>query len=145
MTSYHYTECGLDNVYLVNGYKIDGDGNLFIEDIGGLHKSIACKLLYLGRKFKGKEIRYIRHYLDLSQKTLGKLLGVDYQSVLRWETSKSKITNTADKLLRVYLSDYLDEGSRARELIDRLSDLDNDRGEALFEMAHKKTGWKHAA
>lgn len=145
MKSYHYTECGLDNIHLMNGFKVDRDGTLFIEDIHGLHKFIAQRLVYLGRKLKGKEIRYIRHYLDISQKTLGKMLGVDYQSVLRWESSKSKMTNTADKLLRVVLNDYLDDHSRARELIDRLSDLDNNRDDFALELSHKKNGWKEAA
>jgi hypothetical protein len=42
---YHYTECGLDNIYLLNGFKItktnDGDEELFIHDIYGLHKAIS--------------------------------------------------------------------------------------------------------
>ena len=27
MSTYHYTECGLDNIYLVNGYKISKSKN----------------------------------------------------------------------------------------------------------------------
>lgn len=142
MKPYHYTESGLDNVYLVNGYDLDKDGTLFIEDIHGLHKFIAETLVYLPRKLKGKEIRYIRHYLDLSQKVFGDMIGVDYQTVLRWETGKNKIAKTADKFIRIILEDYINPNSRARDVIDRLSDIDNDRKEIRLELSHKRDRWK---
>jgi DNA-binding transcriptional regulator YiaG len=145
MKMYHYTESGLDNIYLVNGFTLDKDGTLFIEDIHGLHKFIAESLVYLARKLKGREIRYIRHYLDLSQKVFGEMLGVDYQTVHRWETGKSRITKMADRFIRVILQEYLDPESKARDVIDRLSDLDNDRGkDTKLELSHKRDKWKEA-
>jgi DNA-binding transcriptional regulator YiaG len=144
MKPYHYTECGLDNVWLENGFTINGD-ELFIQDIHGLHRSIANHLLRLPRKLKGREIRFIRHYLDLSQKCLGDVLGSDYQSIMRWESNKNKITNSADKLLRVYLSEYLDVNSNAKELLDHLANLDNQRDEFTMEFRRKKNEWKDAA
>ncbi len=144
MKSYHYTECGLDNVYLINGFTLN-DGELFIQDIHGLHRAIAHSLLTLPRKLKGREVRFVRHYLDLSQKCLGEILGSDYQSILRWESNKNKITNSADKLLRVYLSEFLDEKSNAKQLLDHLAHLDNQRADDNLELQRKKNEWQEAA
>lgn len=141
--TYHYTECGLDNVYLMNGYAIDKDGSLFIEDIHGLHKLIGTKIVFQQRKLKSKEIRFIRHYMDLSQKVFGELLGVDYQTVLRWETGRIVIPRTADKFLKVLFNEFLDPESKARNVIDEISDLDNNR-EDRIELSHRKE-WKEAA
>ena len=41
---YHYTESGLSNVYLKNGFtveEVDGESYSSIDDIDGLHQAIA--------------------------------------------------------------------------------------------------------
>jgi DNA-binding transcriptional regulator YiaG len=141
---YHYTECGLDNVYLANGFSVRKDGALFIEDIHGLHRFIGEKIVFQPRRLKGREVRFIRHYMDLSQKAFGEMLGVDYQTVLRWETGKNVIPNTADRFLRVIFHEYLDPESRARAVVETLSDLDNDRHDGKLELLHRKE-WKEVA
>ena len=95
MKAYHYTECGLDNIYLVNGVKItktkSGDEEIFIHDIHGLHKAIGMILVSKRGFLSGKEIKFIRSTLDLSQTTLAKILGCSYQTVLLWEKDKGII------------------------------------------------------
>jgi putative transcriptional regulator len=140
---YHYIECGLTNVYLENGYKVDKDGVLYIDHVDNLHISIGIALITKQRKLSGREIRFIRHMMDLSQKSFGKLLGSDYQTILRWETGKNKITRTAEKLLRILFLEFLDPTSRGRELIDRLSDIDHERETNL--MMKLDRGWKEVA
>jgi hypothetical protein len=44
----HYTACGLDNVYLLNGFKretIDGEEYVTVEDLDGLWKAIGLHLV----------------------------------------------------------------------------------------------------
>ena len=144
---YHYTECGLNNIYLTNGYSVDKEGSLTIQDIVGLHRAIGFSLVHSGKKFTGCEIRFIRHYMDISQKALGNLLSVDYQTILRWETNKARIGATADKLLRVYFVDYLNEETPVKNVIDAISEIDNGRSKAgsEFNMSHRRDGWKKAA
>ena len=142
--TYHYVESGLDNVYLVNGWSVDKTGAIHIQNIHELHKAIGQRLVYLDRKLKGKEVRYIRHYLDLSQKRLGEILGVDYQSVLRWEKG-AKITKQSDIMLKMIFHEYLSENARAVDLIDTISDLDNERGTDKIDLSHGKDGWTRAA
>lgn len=45
---YHYTESGLQNVYLVNGFTVetfDGEEYTSIDDMNGLHKTIAAAII----------------------------------------------------------------------------------------------------
>ena len=120
---YHYTECGLENIYLLNGFNIDEDGSLMIENIDDLHKAIANHVIRSQGLLNGSEIRFIRHYLDLSQKRLAELLGKDSQSVLRWENGKTNITPTADRLLRAMLSDYVNDAIHFTEFLATIADL----------------------
>jgi putative transcriptional regulator len=141
---YHYTECGLDNIYLSNGFTVDKEGILSIQDIHGLHRAIGHNLVYKVRRLKGKEIRFIRHYMDLSQKGFGELLRVDYQTVLRWEANRNVIPQTAERLLKILFAQFLDPDSKAKELIDMISNLDNGRDDNRIEFFRRKE-WKEAA
>ena len=145
MKKYHYKESGLENIVLVNGFSIDKEGNLFIKDIHGLHKAIAKHLIFLPQKLNGKEIRFLRHYLDLSQTSLGETLGVDYQSVHRWETGKTQITKTAENLLRLLAYGYINGNARIVKSINAISDLDNHIEKVKAEFACKNGKWKMAA
>lgn len=111
MKKYHYTECGLDNIYLINGFEIcnhaDGNSEIFIHDIHGLHQTIGMLLVFKQGPLIGSEIKFIRTTLDLSQKALGKILGLDYQTILSWEKNKTNISKTADHLLKILFFSYL--------------------------------------
>lgn len=101
---FHYTDGGLRNVWLANGYEIHktpyGDAVSF-RNIDGLTQSICLALTRKPSKLTGVEFRYIRSAgMLLSQPSLGKLLGIDGQSVARWEKT-SKVPRWADKLLRL--------------------------------------------
>lgn len=136
MSTYHYTECGLDNIYLVNGYKIskskNGEEQIFIHDIHGLHKTIGKILIFKKGLLIGNEIKFIRTTLDLSQKTLGRLLGLDYQSILGWEKDKTPISKTADRLLRIIFFSYLniEKDYTIYDKINEIADLDAETVEA---------------
>lgn len=101
---YHYTDGGLRNVWLVNGYEIRktpyGNGVAF-HNLDGLTQSICTALTRKAAPLTGAEFRYIRSAgMLLSQPALGKLMGIDGQSVARWEKT-SKVPRWADKLVRL--------------------------------------------
>ncbi|HEY7803935.1 MAG TPA: hypothetical protein VIC30_05820 [Orrella sp.] len=86
---YHYTDGGLRNVWLANGYEIKqtpyGEGVVF-HNLDGLTRCICLALTRKPSKLTGAEFRYIRSAgMLLSQPALGKLIGIDGQSVARWE------------------------------------------------------------
>lgn len=150
MTKYHYTECGLDNIYLLNGFKItktkNGDEEIFIHDIHGLHKTIGKILVFKSGLLTGKEIKFIRTTLDLSQKKLGKLLGLDYQSILGWEKNKTPISKTADHFLRIIFYSYLEKRSPIYEKINEIADIDTDKiNKDKIELEEIKKEWRPAA
>jgi len=102
MKMYHYTECGLSNVWLQNGYsvkEIDGHKAVSISDADQLHEVIGRTLAnkpYL----KATELRFLRKELGLSQSRLAALLGTSEQTVSLWER-KGRIPKGHDRLIRL--------------------------------------------
>lgn len=135
--TYQYTECGLDNVFLANGFELE-DGRLRICDIEGLHRAIGKWLVSTRKRLTGSEIRYLRHELELSQVMLANLLGVNERTVIRWENDRSK-PNTgnpaAERTLRLL---YLEQAFGNRgvaeilELVANLEDRLSQSGEFAY-------------
>lgn len=151
---YHYKECGLDNVWLVNGYHVRrtayGDA-LSIEDVDGLYDSIARNLVEKAGTLDGKEIRFLRKHLGQSQRALGDVLGSDEQTVSRWEREETTIPAAADRLLRAYYRELKQGDAGLKELLDRLAERSGRKGAKPFRLKRaieRKSGekeWKQAA
>ncbi|MBS0522250.1 MAG: transcriptional regulator [Proteobacteria bacterium] len=144
----HYPECGLDNVYLVNGYRVRrtpyGEA-VSIEDVDGLYASIARSLVEKAGALNGKEFRFLRKHLGFSQSRLGEWLGYDEQTVSRWEREKSDIPPAADRLLRGYHREIKQGGAaRLRELVTRLTELDDETAEKQLRLKRSKPSAKAA-
>jgi DNA-binding transcriptional regulator YiaG len=101
----HYTACGLDDVYLVNGFTsetVDGEEYVTIADLDGLWKAIGLYLVTERKTLAPKEIRFLRDRMDMTQAELGRLLRVSDQTVARWEKGETKLVpGPADFMLRV--------------------------------------------
>lgn len=129
---YQYTESGLDNVFLaVNAgvQYIDSPSGkqVKIKDIESLHRLIGETLANKKKDLTGKEIRFLRQEMLLSQSTLAKLLGVTEQSVHRWETGKADIAKPAEALVRsLYLEQLTGAGKvSVREALEKIADLED--------------------
>lgn len=125
---YHYTDSGLDNIYLVNGFvehKTAYGVGVAIEDLDGLHRAIGKWLATVPKAITGAELRFLRHELDLSQKKLGLMMGKSEQAIGRWERAKSKpIDPAADRLIRIFYVEHVDGNGTIRDLIDQLCKAD---------------------
>lgn len=125
--TYHYTESGLDNIYLANGFEMDG-GRLKIHDIDGLHRAIGRWLVSTRKELSGGEIRFLRHELELSQVALSALLGVTERTVIRWENDRNGRNAgnaAADRTLRlVYIEKALGK-SGVSEALERIANLED--------------------
>lgn len=101
----HYTACGLDDIYLVNGFTretIDGEEYVTISSLDGLWKAIGLYLVGNKKTLAPKEIRFLRDRMDMTQAQLGQLLRVSDQTVARWEKGETKLVpGPADFMLRV--------------------------------------------
>lgn len=85
---YHYKECGLPYVYLTNGFtidKVEDEEFVSIDNLYELHALIGRRIVSQVRPISHQEFKFIRIELNMSQKALGSLLGVDTQTVARWE------------------------------------------------------------
>jgi putative transcriptional regulator len=142
--AYHYTESGLDNVYLENGYTIHktlyGDG-VSIEHTDGLHRAIGRWLVDLPKPLNGAELRFLRLELELTQHRLADLVGSTEQNVRRWEKARTKpINGSADLLLRKLYQECIGGDGTLRAMVDRLADLDQIKAPTVC-LRETETGW----
>ena len=102
----HYTACGLDNVWLANGFSVKetkyGKG-IAIDDVEGLHRLLAGHLIDKPGLLTGKEFRFLRVHLGLTQQGLGKLMGtLTENAVSLWER-KDAVPAINDHWLRMHV------------------------------------------
>lgn len=152
MNEYHYTACGLDNIYLINGFEItrsNSDEEIFIHDIHGLHKAIGMAIVFKEGLLLGDEIKFIRTTLDFSQTRLSQLLGCSYQTILLWKKNKTPISKTADRLLRIIFFEYLtpENDKKIFELINEIADYDADTSSSKKKIIFEETSeeWRRVA
>jgi DNA-binding transcriptional regulator YiaG len=124
---YHYTDGGLRNVWLANGYEITqtpyGEGVSF-HNLDGLTRSICLALTRKASPLTGAEFRYIRSAgMLLSQPALGKLMGIDGQSVARWEKT-SKVPLWADKLVRLLYTAQVKGDEPIAKAVERIKTVE---------------------
>lgn len=122
--TYHYTESGLDDIYLVNGFEMDG-GRFKIHDIDGLHRAIGRWLVSTRKELSGREIRFLRHEMELSQVALSTLLGVTERTVIRWENGRNAGNAAADRTLRLLYIEKALGKSGVSEALERIASLED--------------------
>jgi DNA-binding transcriptional regulator YiaG len=131
---YHYTDGGLANVWLVNGYEVRqtpfGEG-LVIHDLDGLTRAICLTLAEKPDSLTGVELRYIRSAgMLLSQPALGKLIGVDGQTVARWEKS-GRVPRMADKTVRLHYLAHARGDEPIRSAVERVKTVERLVGQRI--------------
>ncbi len=143
--AYHYTESGLDNIWLENGFTLHqtayGDG-VSIGDTEGLHKAIGEWLVAVQKPFTGAELRFIRLEMELTQRELADMLGVEEQAVRRWEKSRGKsFHGAADRLLRAIYTEFLNKTGSVRRMVERLTSVTQVEA-ADVHFRETADGWK---
>lgn len=140
---HHYKSCGLDNVWLKNGYQTKstsyGDA-VSIHNIDGLHKAIACSIVKKPGQLTGKEFKFLRIEMDLSQSAIGVLMEKSSQSVAKWEKGQIPLPRLADKAIRdMYLESVGD--SPIAGLLSELAKIDRKIHELHIELEETERGW----
>jgi DNA-binding transcriptional regulator YiaG len=139
---YQYTESGLDNVFLLSGYEYaDGGKTVVIHDIDGLHRAIGRELASQPHRLTGKEFRFLRSELLLSQAGLAKLLGVKELTIGRWEREESEIPAIAEAAVRAMFQQSLKEGFQFRKLLEEMADLEDEMARPTLTMQERKGRW----
>jgi putative transcriptional regulator len=143
----HYPDCGLDDVYLLNGYEVEdtpyGKG-VAVQDVDGLRAAIARDLAARKKVLNGKEVRFLRKQMDLTQSELGRLVGLDAQSVARWEKGQRVFKKgPAELLLRVIYTGTVQGKIDPLMILRRLDELDSPiREKRMFKETNE--GWRVA-
>jgi len=143
---FHYKACGLDNIFLLNGFTIhdeDGEQAISFEDIEGLHTAIGMNIIKHVRKLDGKELKFLRKEMEATQGMLATLLGVTEDTLRRWEKGDA-INESADRLIRLLYTEHVNCNPKIHELLEKLSQLENDHDGGNF-VKTSDDGWKVAA
>ena len=147
-STYHYTECGLKNIYLLNGYHfIDTPRGqaVSIRDIEGLHKAIGLFLVTTKKNLTGEELRFLRHEMLMSQSTLAELLGMSEQAIHRWENEKTDIPKPSESLLRLLYREHNNKDGKISTVLKKIADLEELFSDKKMLFKDTSKGWKSAA
>lgn len=140
---YHYKMCGLDNVWLENGY-IEKNGRygktMAICDADQLHKLLACEVSNKKGRLSGQELKFLRNFLCLSQKSLGDMLGCSEGAVSLWERNDA-IPVSEDALVRMLILEQVNGNTKVSEMIERINTVDRIVNQKIVarEKQHKWT------
>jgi len=140
---FHYTSCGLQNIWLANGYRLKSTPHgkaVAIENLEGLHAAIAKVLIAYKSQLSGAEFRYLRKELGLTQGALAELLGNDAQTVALWER-RGRVPVTADRFVRALYRERSDGNAKIWEMIERLTEL-KARGFNRVTFEETDAGWR---
>ncbi|WP_281546223.1 helix-turn-helix transcriptional regulator [Grimontia sp. SpTr1] len=132
---YHYTECGLDNVYLQSGFEVEeyeGEEYISFEDFEGLHQAIAHAITDKPSGLTGDEFKFLRKELNQSRRILGELVGLDQQTIGRWENGDSPIPKWADAYIRQLYLESIEESSSLSLMLQSLAEKEAE--EAMKDM-----------
>jgi putative transcriptional regulator len=143
----HYTWSGLDDVYLLSGYELiqTEDGvDTVIQDIDGLHRVIGECLATHKKVLNGKDIRFLRKQMDLTQSDLGKLMATTDQTIARWEKGEYPIPGPEDTLLRLVFLAHIKSDIDVQALIRELRERDAPIQEKMV-FTETPDGWRAAA
>lgn len=128
---YEYRECGLEGIFLHNGYDIlehDGERHVSVTDTEALNRRIGEYLVANRKELAPTEIRFLRKTMDLTQSELGRWMGKNSQTVARWEKGQTDIPSVADRLLRAIFQLQTmspEERENFMELLHNIEDMDD--------------------
>jgi DNA-binding transcriptional regulator YiaG len=131
---YHYP-CGLDYIYLLDGYTTHETAHgrgVAINDARKLHERIALDVISRPHPLRGQEVRFLRSMLKVSQEGLARVLGQRRGSVARWEGHPNKdIPGAADSALRMFYALKAGGHETAQKIVDLLQEEDELRHRIL--------------
>lgn len=101
---YHYTESGLDNVFLSN-IEVEvcqecGAKSPSIPRVRDLHAAIARAIALQETQLHGRDAKFLRKQLGLRAKEWAALIKVDAATLSRWENGNQQIGSQSDLLVR---------------------------------------------
>jgi putative transcriptional regulator len=140
---FHYTDCGLDYIYLENGFEAHGE-TVSVQDPYGLHRAIGSWIIRSRKYLTGEEFQFLRSEMHLSQRKMAALMGVTDQSVRNWERAewkKNPLPGPADRLLRLYYLEHTEGKVSVRAIVENLDRLAYTERQPAILFALNKKKW----
>ena len=124
MKAYRYTESGLDNVIIEGAHVLvddAGESCVTISNVNGLHRAIAQGIVLRRSAMIGRELRFLRTEMGMTQAELAAIVHREPLAISRWERAEVEIDSNAETLIRLYATERLGlvtrSGRRGRRLV----------------------------
>ena len=130
---FHYTDGGLKNVWLANGFEIQESvygKTMAFQDIDGLSVAICDSLARKSTRLTSPEFRYRRLALGLSQVSLARLMGNTENTIANWERT-GKLPAMGDKLIRVLYQGHRNGERSVKDVVESLNFSDRLKNQKL--------------
>lgn len=140
---YRYSESGLTNVWLENGYvekKTPYGTAVAVQDVHGLHQAIAMSLMDKQGRLTGREVRFLRTLMGLSQDGLAGMLRVKEQTVSLWERT-GKVSSGGDLLVRLMYMEHANGDTTLSKAMERAKTVERLVHQKIVAHAHRN-GWR---
>ena len=143
---YNYSESGLPNIFIDNVSYVENDRGEIIYKLGTIkviNALIAFSLLVKPFGLSGKEVKFLRKFMRLTQDGLGNLLSKSRITVNRWEQNTLALDRNAEIVLRlaafetVKSAQLLDLSVFQPLSIDEMSNLPDFTEETPYEIQFK--------
>jgi putative zinc finger/helix-turn-helix YgiT family protein len=103
--NHKYTECGLSNVLIldleVRYCAACGERQYVFPRLAQLHKLLAVVTAQQAASLTGEQIRFLRKHMGWSRSEFADLIGVEGETVSRWEHGRAPMSASAERLLRL--------------------------------------------
>ena len=149
---YHYRACGLDDVYLTDGFveeKTAYGPAVTITDVPGLHRAIGRNIISQGKPLSAREFRFLRKNMDLTQEVLAARLDLDGQTIARYEKDQTAVPRAIDIVVRVMFALHVAPPDRREEMIEEIRSIVEDELSQTSgperEFGLTKKGWRNRA
>ncbi len=128
---HHYTESGLDNIWLSNGYQIDD--SISVDQPNNLHYTIASHMISLRSKLSPKEFKYLRNDIQATQATFAAVLGISESTIRNWEHGRSEISPIADRMIRMIYRSCAGDDPDVVNLVNDLTVQSGNSSKLIFK------------
>lgn len=144
--SIQYTACGLDYVYLRNGYLLRHGHGTAIRDPAALGEAIAAAIITRACPLRAQEVRFLRTVLKFSQAKLAQALQTTRVTVARWEGGADEaIPGTADTALRLLYAAVRQRDDLTKQVCHLLCENDASGRGPVDRLTLRQTarGWEY--
>ena len=148
-STYQYAECGLNNIYILNGYQFIETPRgkaVSVRNVDGLHKAIGLFLVTAKKDLTPDEVRFLRLEMLMSQAALARLLGMSEQAIRRWENGKVTIPKPSESLLRLLYREHVhDKDGKILTMLKQIANLEEMLYDKKILFKDTSKGWRSAA